>query len=103
MPAVLIDGPPAGTHPATGDAAARFACAMSDIGDFETQPHLAVAVSGGADSMALCLLARDWAAARGGRITALTVDHGLRPASADEAGRIASWMGGAGKKSVNKI
>ena len=96
MPAVLIDGPPAGTHPATGDAAARFACAMSDIGDFETQPHLAVAVSGGADSMALCLLARDWAAARGGRITALTVDHGLRPASADEAGRIAGWMRGCG-------
>lgn len=96
MPATPIEDPADAVNPAMGDAAARFAHTMGAIGDFETRPHLAVAVSGGADSMALCLLARDWAAAGGGRVTALTVDHGLRPASTDEAGRIAGWMRAAG-------
>lgn len=41
---------------------------------------VAVAVSGGADSMALALLCSELR-----NITALTVDHGLRPDSADEA------------------
>lgn len=47
--------------------------------------HVAAAVSGGPDSMALALLVRDWAAARQVRLTALTVDHRLRPGAADEA------------------
>ncbi|MGE0224597.1 MAG: tRNA lysidine(34) synthetase TilS [Acetobacteraceae bacterium] len=46
---------------------------------------MAAAVSGGADSMCLAMLARDWAAARGGSVLALVVDHGLRPGSAQEA------------------
>lgn len=96
MPVALIEDPADAVRPAVVGASARFAHAMDAIGDFETRPHLAVAVSGGADSMALCILAREWAAARAGRITALTVDHGLRPGSADEAGRIASWMRAAG-------
>ncbi|MDR3464564.1 MAG: ATP-binding protein, partial [Xanthobacteraceae bacterium] len=58
---------------------------MAPLGPFEPAPHLAVAVSGGADSLALALLARDWARARGGRVSALVVDHGLRPESAAEA------------------
>ena len=78
------------------EAARRFARAMAAIGDFESRPHLAVAVSGGADSMALCHLARDWAASRGGRVTALTVDHRLRPDSAAEAARVGDWMRSAG-------
>jgi tRNA(Ile)-lysidine synthase len=62
-----------------------FAAAMSRLGPFEPCPALAVAVSGGADSMALAILARDWARQRDGTTLALVVDHGLRPASADEA------------------
>lgn len=58
---------------------------MARLGPFEPNPVLAVAVSGGADSMALALLAQTWAATRGGSVLALTVDHGLRPESADEA------------------
>ncbi len=49
---------------------------------------LAVAVSGGADSMALLCLAARW----GKRpLTALTVDHGLRAESAEEARRVKGW------------
>jgi len=64
---------------------------MAQLGPFEASPHLAVGVSGGADSMALLLLADRWARARGGQITALTVDHGLRAASASEARQVARW------------
>jgi tRNA(Ile)-lysidine synthase len=64
---------------------------MSRLGPFEDRLHLAVAVSGGADSMALCLLASGWARARHGKVTALTVDHGLRPESAAEARQVARW------------
>ncbi len=65
---------------------------MAAVGPFEASPHVAVALSGGADSMALCLLAADWARSRGGRVTAITVDHGLRPDSAEEARTVAAWM-----------
>ncbi|GGE08619.1 hypothetical protein GCM10011529_13820 [Polymorphobacter glacialis] len=47
---------------------------------------IAIAVSGGPDSLALLDLAHD---AWPGRITALTVDHALRPASAAEAAGVA--------------
>ena len=72
--------------------AAAFAAAMENFAPFENAPRLAVAISGGADSLALCLLARDWAAARGGRVTALTVDHRLRPESREEARQVAACM-----------
>lgn len=42
---------------------------------------LIVATSGGADSLALLLLASKLAQLKGGRVIALTVDHGLRPES----------------------
>jgi tRNA(Ile)-lysidine synthase len=64
---------------------AEFAAAMAGLGPFEPCPHLAAAVSGGADSMALALLADAWARARGGTLLALIVDHGLRAESTDEA------------------
>ncbi len=57
---------------------------------------IAVGVSGGADSMALVLLADFWARERGFRLTALTVDHGLRTAAADEAARVSEWLGQRG-------
>ncbi len=69
---------------------------MARLGPFERGPRLAVAVSGGADSMALALLAAAWAAAAGGTLTALTVDHRLRPAAAEEAAQVAAWLGARG-------
>jgi tRNA(Ile)-lysidine synthase len=71
---------------------AEFAHLMGDIGPFEAAPGLGIAVSGGRDSMALCLLADGWARGLGGQVTALTVDHGLRPGSADEARRVGDWL-----------
>jgi len=65
---------------------------MSRVGPFEGGAHLAVAVSGGGDSMALALLAADWARRQGGEITAITIDHGLRPESAAEARQVGVWL-----------
>ncbi|MGB0720527.1 MAG: tRNA lysidine(34) synthetase TilS [Bdellovibrionales bacterium] len=46
---------------------------------------VAVAVSGGPDSLALAYLLSQWAVVRGVRVHALTVDHGLRDGAAVEA------------------
>jgi tRNA(Ile)-lysidine synthase len=71
-------------------APAAFAAAMARLGPFEDAPHVAVAWSGGGDSTALLLLVHDWAAARGGRVSAFHVDHGLRADSADEVPLLAA-------------
>lgn len=47
--------------------------------------HIAIGVSGGADSIALCLIAKHWADNNNCKITALTVDHQLRKESSLEA------------------
>lgn len=54
---------------------------------------IAIAVSGGSDSLALLVLFAEWLQARRGpplRATVLTVDHGLRPGSLDEAQLVAA-------------
>ena len=53
---------------------------------FPEHGELTCAVSGGADSLALLVLA----VTAGLRVTAVHVDHGLRPGSASEAGAVAS-------------
>jgi len=67
---------------------------MAPFGPFEASPMLAVAVSGGRDSLALVLLARDWAARRNGSVLALIVDHGLRPEAAAEAAATRDLLAG---------
>ena len=69
-----------------------FAQSMSALGDFPPCPILAVAVSGGPDSMALTLLLDQWATKRGGQVIGLTVDHGLRPGAAQEAAQVGQWL-----------
>lgn len=72
--------------------AAEFAARMTELGPFEPAPRVAVAVSGGADSLALALLADRWARSVGGSILALVVDHGLRDSSAAEAAEAAGRL-----------
>ncbi len=74
----------------------EFAAAIARLGPFEARPRVAVAVSGGADSLALALLAHDWAGALGGAAVALTVDHALRPESAAEAAAVGDWLAARG-------
>ncbi len=77
-------------------SAAEFAREMAALGPFSQPPRLAIACSGGADSLALTLLAADWVAAQGGSLVALTVDHGLRADSGLEARRVGAWLGQRG-------
>ena len=58
--------------------------------------RLGIGVSGGPDSMALCLLADRWARPRGVALDALTVDHGLRPEARAEAQLVGRWLSGRG-------
>ena len=71
---------------------AEFGAAIASLAHFETRPFLAVAVSGGPDSLALAILAHRWARERGGKICALTVDHRLRAESGAEIRRLQGWL-----------
>ncbi len=51
-----------------------------------------MAVSGGADSLALALLLGQWCKSNDIALTALTVDHGLRPEAKDEALQVGQWL-----------
>lgn len=53
---------------------------------------LAVAVSGGADSLALALMAKEQLAVYGYKIISLTVNHGLRQSATDEAEYVSKIM-----------
>jgi tRNA(Ile)-lysidine synthase len=55
----------------------------------EGPAHVALAVSGGSDSVAMMRLAADWRGA--GQISVLTVDHGLREGSDAEAAQTGAW------------
>jgi tRNA(Ile)-lysidine synthase len=74
----------------------RFLRMMDILGPFEEAPHIAIAVSGGGDSSALTYLAIEWVKFVGGKITALTVDHGLRSESRSEAQSVGGWVNDLG-------
>lgn len=60
----------------------------------EARSHVALAVSGGPDSVALLRLAAAWNG--GPKLSVLTVDHGLRPDSAAEATQVKAWAAALG-------
>jgi tRNA(Ile)-lysidine synthase len=67
----------------------RAAGALAAAGGPVAGDGVAVAVSGGADSLALLHALRVLAGPRGWRLAVLTVDHGLRPGSAADAAFVA--------------
>ncbi len=69
---------------------AEFATRMAALG--WSGSVLALAVSGGPDSMALALCAQAWAETQGVKLVAFTVDHALRPESAAEARQVQHWL-----------
>ena len=69
----------------------EFAARMNALGLDAGAGRVAVAVSGGADSLALSLLAAEW-----GEVVALTVDHRLRPDSTAEAMQVRDWLAARG-------
>jgi tRNA(Ile)-lysidine synthase len=64
-----------------------IAALMAPLGPFERPPSIAVAVSGGSDSLGLGLLLAAWVRERDGQLIVLTVDHGLRAEAAAECAR----------------
>jgi tRNA(Ile)-lysidine synthase len=84
--------PAAPTAPDAPVAPAEFAAALSCLAPFPPAPRLIAGVSGGTDSLALVLLAADWARTRGGDLLAGICDHGLRAESAAEAAGVAARL-----------
>ncbi len=79
------------SNAARADALASYADAQFDT-LLKKYTSIAIAVSGGADSMALTLLAAEWAQKNGITFTAYTVDHRMRPESSDEAQMVNAWL-----------
>lgn len=73
-------------------SAAEFQNHLVSIADFTAEPKLAVALSGGADSMALAHLMKGFCKKKKIELHLLTVDHGLRPESRKEAKQVADWV-----------
>lgn len=77
-------------------SAAEFQRCLSPLLDSDKPKTIAVAVSGGADSMALALLAAEWAKKKRIALLPLIVDHRLRPDSTKEARHVAGLLRAAG-------
>lgn len=59
---------------------------------FEKYPKIAVAVSGGPDSMALTFLLKDWIIKKKGKLIALIIDHRIRNESYFESKRVEKYL-----------
>ncbi len=59
---------------------------------FERNPHVAVGVSGGPDSIALVFLINEWIKSRNGKLSALIFDHRIRDNSKHESLHVKSIL-----------
>lgn len=80
---------PTGGIPVSASLDQRFAEAMGAALGPDFPESIALAVSGGGDSMAMLTLAHNWTHVWGVRLRVVTVDHGLRPEAAAEAEMVA--------------
>jgi tRNA(Ile)-lysidine synthase len=87
-----------GVHRPNRSVPAAYPDLSIDFSPLGREHHVALAVSGGSDSIALMHLATAWAASHrpGLMLSILTVDHGLRLDSAQEARRVGGWAGQLG-------
>ncbi len=90
-PAPCVGVPAAADPPAAQIGADEFSGLMGNLGRFPVNIRVGVAVSGGADSLCLALLASRWR-----RSAALIVDHALRPGSDREARATSSLLASMG-------
>ena len=65
---------------------------INKISFFDKNPHIAVGVSGGPDSMALVFLLNNWIIKNNGSMLALIVDHNIRKESKSESKRIKNYL-----------
>lgn len=70
----------------------RFFSSVNKLGPFEKNAKIAVAVSGGSDSLALTYMLNKWASYYGLELHAITIDHGLRQESSSEAQQVQKLM-----------
>jgi tRNA(Ile)-lysidine synthase len=80
-------------HPSVAAVRLPVRAALSGLAPGET---VAVACSGGADSLALASATVFEARRPGVRVVGVTVDHGLQPGSADRAERVVAQLAGIG-------
>ena len=59
---------------------------------FENNPVIAVAVSGGPDSMALIYLMKEWVKTKKGKVVALLIDHKIRVESYNECRQTQNYL-----------
>lgn len=76
----------------------RFAALMGQLLGPDFPNDIALAVSGGGDSMAMLALCHEWARVFGVRLWVVTVDHGLREESAAEAVMVAQECAALGHR-----
>lgn len=69
---------------------ADFSALINRFSSNSDQP-IALAVSGGSDSIALLSFAHEWAESAGRRLVVFTVDHGLRPDAKLEAAAVSQY------------
>ena len=68
-----------------------FANNMDKLGPFNKKPHLAIALSGGQDSLSLAYLSKKWIKIKNGLLTVLIVNHNTRIETDKESSLAASW------------
>jgi len=69
-----------------------FLSFLKNLTHFENEPHIAVGVSGGPDSMALTYMLSKWIKLKKGKLFALVFDHSIRSNSKEESYQVKNML-----------